>query len=124
MTGEKPREEISTPSTVPQSAPTTSAPMKESSVGQPKTLSNSPNIAADSAATEPTARSRLPETSSMAPGTATMPRTETCSSTTSRLLWVKKLPVLQLKYSESKTSATQSPPPCAAPSRRSELCVR
>ena len=82
---------------MPQAAPTRSAPTKDSSIGQPKTLSNSPNIAADSPATEPTERSRLPDTSSMAPGTATMPSTETCSSTTSRLLWVKKLPVLQLK---------------------------
>ena len=85
------------PFIVPQAAPTARAPIKDSSSGQPKTLLNSPNIAADSPATEPTERSRLPETSSMAPGTATMPRTETCSSTTSRLLCVKKLPVVQLK---------------------------
>src|SRR5579875_2875369 len=112
------------PFIVPQAAPTAIAPRNANHIGHPKILSNSPNIAAARPASEPTDRSRLPETSSMAPGTATMPRTETCSSTTSRLLRVKKLPVSQLKNSESRISATHRPPPCAAPRRRSEECVR
>ncbi len=37
------------------------------------------------------------------------------------LLRVKKLPVDTLKYSDSRTSATNSPPPCADASRCSEL---
>jgi hypothetical protein len=57
--------------------------------GRPNILLNSPKDAAPSPATEPTERSSAPDTSSMAPGTATMPRIEIWSRTTVRFDRVK-----------------------------------
>jgi len=53
--------------------------------GRWKIWLNSPKLAALSPATDPTDRSSPPDTRSIAPGTATIPRIETCRRTTVRL---------------------------------------
>jgi hypothetical protein len=85
------------------------SPKKSDGASPSSACIDCPKITEDSTATAPTDRSTKPDSTSMAPGTATMPTTATCSRMTEAFCEVKKRSLASEKKAIIAASAKNRP---------------